>query len=60
MLNPTLAEDSTPVTLSPSLSDIISKLDEKADKNDYIMAFFIVVMSETGYRVASLYDEESE
>lgn len=59
MTNPYFAEDSTVFILAPILEKTIEKLDENADKFDYLMAFFIAVMAEKGYRVSCLYDENN-
>ncbi|XP_014220569.1 uncharacterized protein LOC106648311 [Trichogramma pretiosum] len=56
MEKPSFAEDSKLSYLSPNLAEAVSKLNENADKNDYLFAFFITIMSENGYRVASLYN----
>lgn len=60
MSNPFLAEDSNLLALAPSLSEIVDQLDKNADKFDHIMAFFIAVMTEFGYKVSCLYDENNE
>ena len=60
MSTPMFAEDSNLITLAPNLLHTIEKLDENADKFDYMMAFLITLMSEKGYRVSSLYDAENK
>lgn len=60
MTNLYFAEDSTVFDIAPTLQKTVEKLDENADRFDYLMAFFITVMAEKGYRVSCLYDESNE
>jgi hypothetical protein len=60
MTTPVFAEDSNLLYLAPNLSCTIEKLDENANEFDYIMAFFITIMAESGYRVSCLYNATTE
>ncbi|KAJ8680017.1 hypothetical protein QAD02_015804 [Eretmocerus hayati] len=60
MSTPCFAEDSNVFTLAPILSQIVEKLDDSADKYDYLMVFIICLMAESGYRVSCLYNEGNE
>ena len=60
MLPPVFAEDSNLIDLAPILSETIEELGESDNKFDFIMAFFITLMAESGYRVSCLYDENNE
>lgn len=60
MSNPFLVEDSDSISVSPILSQTIQELDDNADKYDFLMAVFIAIMAENGYRVSCLYDANNE
>lgn len=60
MTKPYFAEDSTVFIMAPILEKTIEKLDNSADKFDYLMAFLITIMAEKGYRVSCLYNERDE
>ncbi|OXU16342.1 hypothetical protein TSAR_003003 [Trichomalopsis sarcophagae] len=60
MSTPYFAEDSNALALAPILKNTVDRLSVNADKYDYIMAFFIALMAEGGYRVMCLYDKDTE
>ena len=50
---PYFAEDSDMISVSPNLAQAAEQLEGSTDKNDYLMAFIVTIMSEYGYRVST-------
>jgi len=56
MREPLLAEDSTFSAIALSLSAVLEQLDESAKHHDYLVALLLVLLTESGFRIASVSD----
>ncbi|XP_066596001.1 F-box only protein 7-like [Prorops nasuta] len=59
MDHPFLAEESTSVKIAPALEKILQKLDHSAIHHDYLVAFLILLLKETGFYVIENNDSNS-